>query len=133
MWHLDIPKTRQYDHGKVEVLAKNSLGEAYACTQLVVKNRHDDYRALLKNSPRRKGSFFSLVFMLLLWGSLEVMYYSRVFFYVFFRDVSLCVLLCVRLSRICFVVWLYFGGGGVNINSVVRPRVEDLPGYQVWV
>ncbi|ODN04243.1 Titin [Orchesella cincta] len=52
MWHLDIPKTRQYDHGKVEVLAKNSLGEAYACTQLVVKNRHDDYRALLKNSPR---------------------------------------------------------------------------------
>jgi len=54
MWHLDIPKTRQYDHGKVEVLAKNSLGEAYACTQLVVKNRHDDYRALLKNSPRRK-------------------------------------------------------------------------------
>lgn len=58
MWHLDIPKTRQYDHGKVEVLAKNSLGEAYACTQLIVKNRHDDYRALLKNSPRRKKKKF---------------------------------------------------------------------------
>jgi hypothetical protein len=54
MWHLDIPKTRQYDHGKVEVIAKNSAGEAYSTTTLTVKNRHDDYRALLKNSPRRK-------------------------------------------------------------------------------
>jgi titin len=54
MWHLDIPKTRQYDHGKVEVIAKNSSGEAYAVTELTVKNRHDDYRALLKNSPRRE-------------------------------------------------------------------------------
>lgn len=26
MWHLDIPKTRLYDHGKVEVIAKNSAG-----------------------------------------------------------------------------------------------------------
>lgn len=52
MWHLDIPKTRLYDHGKVEVIAKNSAGEAYAVTELIVKNRHDDYRALLKNSPR---------------------------------------------------------------------------------
>jgi hypothetical protein len=41
MWHLDIPKTRLYDHGKVEVIAKNSGGEAYAVTELVVKNRHD--------------------------------------------------------------------------------------------
>lgn len=57
MWHLDIPKTRQYDHGKVEVIAKNSAGEAYATTELIVKNRHDDYRALLKNSPRRKFTF----------------------------------------------------------------------------
>jgi len=99
MWHLDIPKTRQYDHGKVEVLAKNSLGEAYACTQLVVKNRHDDYRALLKNSPRRK--FFWFFFgMLFLWSSLEVkvVLISECFFsFVFFRDVS-GVVVCTSIT-----------------------------------
>lgn len=54
MWHLDVPKTRQYDHGKLEVIARNSLGEARVETFLNVKSRHDDYRAILKNSPRRE-------------------------------------------------------------------------------
>ncbi|XP_050422457.1 titin isoform X5 [Adelges cooleyi] len=52
MWHLDIPKTRQYDHGKVEVIARNSVGESRVETMLTVKSRHDDYRGVLKNSPR---------------------------------------------------------------------------------
>jgi hypothetical protein len=56
MWHLDIPKTRQYDHGKVEVIARNSAGEAVAFTDLTVKPRQDDYRNVLKNSPRRKSN-----------------------------------------------------------------------------
>lgn len=56
MWHLDIPKTRQYDHGKVEVIARNSAGEAVAVTDLTVKPRQDDYRNVLKNSPRRKSA-----------------------------------------------------------------------------
>ncbi len=54
MWHLDIPKTRQYDHGKVEVIARNSMGEARVETVLNVRSRHDDYRGVLKNSPRRE-------------------------------------------------------------------------------
>lgn len=54
MWHLDIPKTRQYDNGTVEVIARNSVGEARVSTELVVKPRGDDYRNVLKNSPRRK-------------------------------------------------------------------------------
>lgn len=54
MYHMDIPKTRQYDTGKVEVLARNSGGEAIAETELKVIPRHDDYRGVLKNSPRRK-------------------------------------------------------------------------------
>ncbi|RXG68646.1 Titin, partial [Armadillidium vulgare] len=52
MFHLDIPKTRQYDEGKIEVIARNSLGEAYATCELKVKPRQDDYRAVLKNSPK---------------------------------------------------------------------------------
>ncbi|CAG0878668.1 unnamed protein product [Darwinula stevensoni] len=52
MWRLDIPKTRQYDHGTVQVIAKNALGEAVASTQLDVTPRKDDYRAVLKNSPK---------------------------------------------------------------------------------
>lgn len=52
---MDIPKTRQYDHGKVEVFARNGLGEAYCWTTLEVRPRHDDYRLVLKNSPRRKS------------------------------------------------------------------------------
>ncbi|KAE8746083.1 hypothetical protein FOCC_FOCC007207 [Frankliniella occidentalis] len=52
MWHLDIPKTRQYDNGTVEVIARNSVGEARVSTELIVKARGDDYRSVLKNSPR---------------------------------------------------------------------------------
>lgn len=54
MYHLDIPKTRQYDHGKVEVIARSSVGESRTETTLTVKQRSDDYRGVLKNSPRRK-------------------------------------------------------------------------------
>lgn len=54
MYHLDIPKTRQYDNGKVEVIARSSVGEARYETTLTVKPRKDDYRGVLKNSPRRK-------------------------------------------------------------------------------
>lgn len=54
MYHMDIPKTRQYDSGKVEVIARSSVGEAIAETQLTVIPRQDDYRGVLKNSPRRK-------------------------------------------------------------------------------
>lgn len=57
MYHLDIPKTRQYDHGKVEVIARSSVGETRTETTLTVKQRSDDYRGVLKNSPRRKFSF----------------------------------------------------------------------------
>ncbi|XP_014485703.1 PREDICTED: titin [Dinoponera quadriceps] len=52
MYHLDIPKTRQYDHGKVEVIARSSVGETRTETTLTVKQRSDDYRGVLKNSPR---------------------------------------------------------------------------------
>lgn len=54
MFHLDIPKTRQYDTGKVEVIARNSVGESIASTELNVVARSDDFRGVLKNSPRRK-------------------------------------------------------------------------------
>lgn len=54
MYHMDVPKTRQYDTGKVEVIARSSVGEAIAETELKVIPRHDDYRGVLKNSPRRK-------------------------------------------------------------------------------
>ncbi|KAK8746935.1 hypothetical protein OTU49_016904 [Cherax quadricarinatus] len=53
MYHLDIPKTRQYDDGKVEVICRNSLGESYASCELKVNPRQDDYRAVLKNSPKQ--------------------------------------------------------------------------------
>lgn len=59
MWHLDIPKTRQYDHGKVEVVARNSSGETRVETLLTVKPRGDDYRGVLKNSPRRESQLMS--------------------------------------------------------------------------
>lgn len=54
MYHFDIPKTRQYDTGKIEVVARSSVGEALATTTLKVVQRKDDYRGVLKNSPRRK-------------------------------------------------------------------------------
>lgn len=57
MYHLDIPKTRQYDHGKVEVIARSSAGEARTETTLTVKQRSGDYRGVLKSSPRRKFHF----------------------------------------------------------------------------
>lgn len=60
MWHLDIPKARQYDHGKVEVIARNVCGETRVETLLTVNSRHDDYRGVLKNSPRRKYKFVLL-------------------------------------------------------------------------
>lgn len=56
MYHMDIPKTRQYDTGKVEVIARSAAGEAIAETELKIVPRHDDYRNVLKNSPRRKYS-----------------------------------------------------------------------------
>lgn len=56
MYHMDVPKTRQYDTGKVEVIARSSVGEAIAETELKVIPRHDDYRGVLKNSPRRKSA-----------------------------------------------------------------------------
>lgn len=56
MYHFDIPKTRQYDTGKIEVIARNSAGEAITTTELQVVSRKDDYRGVLKNSPRRKFS-----------------------------------------------------------------------------
>lgn len=57
MYHLDIPKTRQYDTGKIEVIARSSVGEALAVAELTVVPRSDDYRGVLKNSPRRKYWF----------------------------------------------------------------------------
>lgn len=53
MYHMDIPKTRQYDTGTIEVIARNSVGEAMASSELKVVQRKDDYRGVLKNSPRR--------------------------------------------------------------------------------
>jgi hypothetical protein len=63
MYHFDIPKTRQYDTGKIEVIARNSAGEAITSTDLQVISRKDDYRGVLKNSPRRKccHSFHSFI------------------------------------------------------------------------
>lgn len=57
MYHFDIPKTRQYDNGKIEVIARSSVGEALATTELNVVDRTDDYRGVLKNSPRREYLF----------------------------------------------------------------------------
>ena len=64
MFHMDIPKTRQYDTGKVEVIARNSVGESIASTELNVVPRSDDYRGVLKNSPRRKY-FIKYIFFFL--------------------------------------------------------------------
>lgn len=57
MYHMDIPKTRQYDTGKVKVIARSSVGEASSETELKIIPRHDDYRNVLKNAPRRKFIF----------------------------------------------------------------------------
>lgn len=55
MWHLDIPKTRQYDDGKLEVVARNSQGSASCVVELKVTARNDDHRGVLKNSPKRES------------------------------------------------------------------------------
>ncbi|CAG2164046.1 unnamed protein product [Oppiella nova] len=52
MHHLEIPKARQYDKGILEVYAKNAVGEAYCSTTIDVKPKNDDYRAVLKHSPK---------------------------------------------------------------------------------
>ncbi|KAI1293738.1 Titin [Halotydeus destructor] len=52
IYHLEVPKTRPYDSGKVEVYVRNIVGEAYCWTTLKVHSRNDDYRLVLKNSPR---------------------------------------------------------------------------------
>merc|ERR1711902_348633 len=44
MWHLDIPKCQDRDGGKIEVIARNQCGEAYASTTLKVSRRNDEYR-----------------------------------------------------------------------------------------
>ena len=54
MWHLDIPKCQDRDGGKIEVIARNQCGEAYATTTLTVKRRKDDYRSVLRHNVKRK-------------------------------------------------------------------------------
>lgn len=51
---MDIPKTRQYDTGKIEIIARSSVGECLATAELKIIARTDDYRGVLKNSPKRK-------------------------------------------------------------------------------
>jgi len=53
MWHLDIPKCQDRDGGKIEVIARNQCGEAYATTTLKVSRRRDDYRSVLKHNVKR--------------------------------------------------------------------------------
>merc|ERR1712193_393065 len=52
MWHFDIPKCRDVDAGKVEVIARNSCGEAYASTTLTITPRQDDYRSVLRHNVK---------------------------------------------------------------------------------
>jgi len=52
MWHLDIPKCQDRDGGKIEVIARNQCGEAYASTTLKVSRRKDDYRNVLKHNVK---------------------------------------------------------------------------------
>lgn len=56
MWHFDVPKCRDVDNGKVEVIARNACGEAYASTTLTVTPRKDDYRSVLKHNVKRKSN-----------------------------------------------------------------------------
>merc|ERR1712226_938302 len=53
MWHLDIPKCQDRDGGKIEVIARNQCGEAYATTTLTCKRRKDDYRSVLRHNVKR--------------------------------------------------------------------------------
>merc|ERR1712176_562256 len=52
MWHFDIPKCRDIDGGKIEVIARNSCGEAYATTTLTINPRQDDYRSVLRHNVK---------------------------------------------------------------------------------
>jgi len=56
MWHLEIPKCQE--SGKIEVIARNQLGEAYATTTLKTRRRRDDYRSVLKDENRMNCSEF---------------------------------------------------------------------------
>merc|ERR1719402_441395 len=47
-----IPKCRESDSGKIEVIARNQVGEAYATTSLTVEERKDDYRSVLKHNVK---------------------------------------------------------------------------------
>ena len=64
MWHFDIPKCRDIDGGKIEVIARNSCGEAYATTTLTINPRQDDYRSILRHNVKRKSrQFISLIYI----------------------------------------------------------------------
>lgn len=78
MYHLDIPKTRQYDNGKIEVIARSSVGEARTETTLTVKPRSDDYRGVLKSSPRRK--YFDLHDTVTTQNVVQFSYHIQIFF-----------------------------------------------------
>ena len=54
MWRFEIPRSRLGDAGKVEVIARNQCGEAYASTTLAVSPRRDDYRAVLRHNVKRE-------------------------------------------------------------------------------
>ena len=55
MWHFDVPKCRDSDAGKVEVIARNACGEAYAATSLSITPRRDDFRSVLKHNVKRES------------------------------------------------------------------------------
>ena len=61
MWHLDIPKCQDRDGGKIEVIARNQCGEAYASTSLKVTRRKDDYRSVLKHNVKREYQPHSII------------------------------------------------------------------------
>lgn len=73
---MDIPKTRQYDTGKIEVIARSSIGEALATTELSVIPRKDDYRGVLKNAPRRKYTSNQLLFLTKYWPNSIHIYFN---------------------------------------------------------
>lgn len=52
MYHLTIAKCLLADAGRLEVYARNLLGECFATTELKVRRKVDDYRGVLKNSPK---------------------------------------------------------------------------------
>ncbi len=62
MWRFEIPRCRDVDGGKVEVIARNQCGEAYASTTLTVRPRKDDYRAVLKHNVKRESKYVQYVY-----------------------------------------------------------------------